>query len=250
EYFEESFPVKPRRISVEEMLKVKKETLVEFIRTAFGQEIIESKKPTIVVYGHGSYHHYTYGLCRVLATRRSEDFAYIHIDQHHDMWKLYGDSVDCSRFVQLIVEDCSLSHALLIGNKNEYKIPKRFISEIKNKLYSQVPVNELKKNLEKKLYNALKKLPDDVYISFDLDVMNKSEIQTGWPGGELIREEILQCIRVIKSKKNIIGVDILGWSVDFEENRERPEYQQSLQSEMAQKSLSLYAAIVSEIMGL
>ena len=42
-----------------------------------------SKEKKLVLYGSGSLHHYTYGLCR-LADKLSKNYAYIHFDHHDD----------------------------------------------------------------------------------------------------------------------------------------------------------------------
>ena len=38
----------------------------------------------LTVYGSGLFHHFTYGLLRNVADIRSDNYTYIHIDQHTD----------------------------------------------------------------------------------------------------------------------------------------------------------------------
>ena len=223
-YFEKNYQVAPKRIKISPKRHGSKPEITNLLYSGINQEIIKSKKPTFSVYGHGRYHHYTYGLCRVLATQRSDDFGYIHFDRHHDMW---DDSdvhdvshIGCARFVKSIKRD-SASDVLLVGTfEGDY-------TELSDEKMFFAPILFLRK--------YLKKLPEDVYISFDLDVMKTSLMATGWPGGKLGKRKLFRLIREIKKEKNIIGVDVLGYNL--EENS----------SPLAQRSLQLYAEIAKEI---
>ena len=64
----------------------------------------------------------------------------------------------------------------------------------------------------RKLESGLESLPQDVYLSFDLDVMDYSLMKTGYPQGSLRHKELMKCIEMIKQSKHIIGSDVLGYA--------------------------------------
>ncbi|OGH60207.1 MAG: hypothetical protein A2725_04560 [Candidatus Magasanikbacteria bacterium RIFCSPHIGHO2_01_FULL_33_34] len=116
------------------------------------------------------------------------------------------NELNCGTFIKAILQDTNASSALFIGNRPP-----------KSQLLKGIPhLYLLEKHLctgkkFEKLKTKLKHLPDDVYLSFDLDVMDVQAIKTAWDQGTLTIPEIMQCIEIIKQHKNIIGADINGY---------------------------------------
>ncbi len=181
----------------------KKEDVLESITEALGK----SAQKRIVMYGSGDYHHYTYGLCR-LADALSEEYGYVHLDHHSDDYPSSSKGINCGSFVNYILEDTNAAKALLIG---EYPNP-RTTNQLGHGLFDAITESGLRdKNGSRELDKKLSKLPDDVYLTFDLDVMDYDEITTGFDQGTLKRKELLDVISAIKASKNIISADILGF---------------------------------------
>lgn len=59
-----------------------KESVSKMIEEAVGN--LEGR--ILTLYGHGCCHHYTYGLCNAIARKRSNDYMYIHVDNHSDSY--------------------------------------------------------------------------------------------------------------------------------------------------------------------
>ena len=78
----------------------------------------------------------------------------------------------------------------------------------------------------------MKRLPDEVYLSFDLDLMCESEMHTDFYQGDVKADELLRAIDIIKKNKKIIGADILGYA----------GYSKEIQG------LDLYGKIASSVM--
>ena len=227
-HFDHNFPVPVSYVPISGKKYVSKANLVNFIESSISDAVKNSSKPTLTLYGSGHYHHYTYALCRVFAKRRSKNFGYIHFDHHHDMWK-DSDTKDtkqlnCGCFVKSIKRDAAQS-ILTIGADN--------------KSYNQLPYRLLDKDPLVYLKKELEKLPQDVYLSFDLDVMRPSEIATDWPYGRLSKKVLFELIDNIKEQKNLIGVDILGFDLN-----QTIVYRHGM---MRGKSMQLYEDVVKKI---
>lgn len=160
--------------------------------------LINPGKKTLAIYGAGRFHHYTYGLCKA-ADRLSDSYSYIHFDHHDD----YGDDdqiyLNCGSFVAAIVQDTHAAQAIFIGTSIPWE---RSIYCIDRSGREKTASD---------LEAILKKGPDDVYLSFDLDVMDPDEIPTDYTMGDMEADELLHLIGMIKGKKRIISADILGY---------------------------------------
>ncbi len=196
------------------------------IKAGFLEEQVKKKikangSRILSVTGHGEYHFFTYGLC-CLADRLSERYGYIHIDHHCDSWRLpieaWHRKIGCGSFVPFILEDTNATDFVFLGTsillEDEYKwcdAMGRLKKRSKNLLENHEGILDCKK-LEKILSEME---CDDVYVTFDLDVMDVSEVLTGYHGidsGFLSRDSLFSAINLIKSKKNIISADINGYS--------------------------------------
>lgn len=159
-----------------------------------------SEKKTLGLYGSGTYHHITYGLCRI-AKSLSDGFTYIHIDHHND--SDYNPSeLSCDSFVKNIVQDGFAKNFILVGSfhpqastyVNDFDF-RKYPQEIMPKILKQVKTN-------------------DVYLSIDLDVMADDEVSTSmlYSRGVMKKKTLIDLIEGIKSEKRIISADILGYT--------------------------------------
>lgn len=182
-----------------------------------------SDKKALTIYGSGSYHHCTYGLC-CLAKKNFNDFSYVHIDHHGDCGP--GYSLNCGNFVKQILEDKIAADYLFIGGADRHA--SAFASEW---IIGKVGVSVLEEFINRSKSN-------NIYLSIDLDVMSYSEVSTSvlYDRGIMSKEILLDTIRFIKSRKNIISADILGYTFSFSKSRR-------------QKSMELYEDIAKAIIG-
>jgi hypothetical protein len=186
-------------------------------------EIQEKLKPLkeiegkpLTVYGHGSYHHYTYGIVGNTMPQRTNEFLYIHIDYHtdagvckqqcncgtaHNIHGKCGMSVGCGSFVMELV-DHGAKNFLFVGTdaKCGWK-RKQWVRQ--EQLLQSDYVSLLTRELKRKRCQ-------DVYISMDLDVLTHAEIPTGYGRGKITLRHLLDILTTIKEHKNILGADILG----------------------------------------
>lgn len=186
-------------------------------------EIQERLKPLqeiegkpLTVYGHGSYHHYTYGIVGNTMPQRTKEFLYIHIDYHtdaginkgtclcgtpHGLHGKCGTSISCGAFV-LELKDHGAKNLLFVGTDMHCGWKrKKWVTQDQLLQSDYVPL------LARELKN---KRCQDVYISMDLDVLTSAEIPTGYGRGKISLRHLLDILTTIKEHKNILGADILG----------------------------------------
>ncbi|OGH79434.1 MAG: hypothetical protein A2224_00535 [Candidatus Magasanikbacteria bacterium RIFOXYA2_FULL_40_20] len=205
---EAGLPIKRRMQHKRKEYIVKlKQRIIRIISEAVGA----SKNRKMVVMGSGSFHHYTYGLCKH-ADKISQNYGYIHFDQHDDYQYEeelgYRDKqrLGCGSFVKDILEDTNASAALFIGS-----VPPKPIL-VPGKRHLHIKDKEIASgNWFEKLQKKLAWLPFEVYLSFDLDVMEGKAITTAWSPGFMTTKDLLRAIAIIKKSKKIIGADIIGY---------------------------------------
>lgn len=190
------------------------------------QELIKNEdKKLLTVIGHGVYHHLVYTLCRY-ADKISKKYSYIHIDRHCDSWRtpeeaLLGE-LNCANFVPFILEDTNAQNVLYLGSNIIEEDLETFDNDLLLLKYEKSKF--VKENVsgffkEEKLERLIDSLEDDVYISMDLDVMDSSEVVTGFERGRLTKIGLFDALSMIKRKKRIIGADIVGYSSSFDDIR-------------------------------
>lgn len=193
------------------------------IRKAIRKSVkVDEEQKVLTLYSSGGMHHYTYGLCREVADKRSESYAYFHFDHHPD----YGYSsidrfssidrkiLNCGAFVRHILRDSNAQALRYVGcrslvddewcSSDVEKIGKTYDSDYKDRL----ECNGVEKTMERLLQNT----PNDVYISMDLDVLKPEEIQTSYGNGPLLLDQLLESLDGIKRRKNIVSADALGYT--------------------------------------
>jgi len=211
-YFEEELGMKIRRVRnlKKEDLKLDKDDIFKLTSSAL-KGGLERK---LVLYGSGAYHHYTYGLCRH-ADRLSGNYAYMHFDHHNDHFKheeIYGEyrgkaRISCGAFLADLLKDTNASAVMLIGSNMGSQTP------VKNKIYKAITEKHLRAIRGFRRFGRdLSALPEDVYLSFDLDVMTKRCLRSAYDQGTLKPKELFKMIETIKRNKRIISADVLGFA--------------------------------------
>ena len=176
---------------------VKKETITNQVNEV--TKNLEGK--ILTIYGHGDFHHYTYGLCNTIAKTRSDDYAYIHIDNHSGSIDNYNNNLSCESFVSSILEDPKAKKIILLGARD-------YSDEEHARIEQKTLINNLKRTTQR----ALKKIPSqDVYPSLDLDILSETELHAGHDQGILTLNHMINIIRLIKSEKNMVSADMLGY---------------------------------------
>ena len=209
DYFSEKMPERIKRIQFtpEEKnqvgIKCNRSQLADFVKKAIGTE----DHKNLIVYGGGWFHHYTYGLCR-LADRISDNYGYIHFDHHTDFASPDNDSVSFAGFVDAILEDTNASKAFFVGSNVPRLIQKRLFNASPGILEWQLRNPWGKSTFRRKL----SKLPEQVYLTFDLDLLSENELYSDFDQGELTAQELFELVDIIKSEKEIISADVLGYS--------------------------------------
>ncbi len=188
------------------------------------QKVKYSDKKALTVYGSGSYHHITYGLCK-LANNISNNYTYIHIDHHNDYGSLER-KLDCGSFVSSILNDKLAKDVIMIGCSH---------SEMSN-FTDEWLIGKCGKPAIEDI--ILKSKCNNVYLSIDLDVMLDDEISTSplYSRGRMTKGMLLEIIGTIKSMRTIISADILGYSF-------------SLFPSKRKKAMLLYEDIAKAILG-
>lgn len=203
-FLEQKLNLKKRvRFSSKEHVEVNKKAIRKIISNCLN---IKDGRP-LTFMGSGNYHHYTYGICYHLG-KIHQDYGYIHIDQHTDHANPLGyegiknGEVTCGSFVPSLLSDTNARALLLVGSYLGLEDHK----QIKGIDYWEIdPFNK------KDLRQALKSFPKKVYLSFDLDVMQKRFIYTSWGNHNMTLKDVYYLINEVKKTKKIIGADILGY---------------------------------------
>lgn len=178
----------------------RKESITKKIQGGIGE--LDGK--ILTLYGDGHYHHYTYGLCNTIAKKRSNNYLYIHADNHTDAAKREDHHLGCGSFTENILEEPNAKDIIFLGTQHG----------VNN--YNRTHVSQeilCSRNAEKNLKEVLRKKPQkDVYLSMDLDVLRSTEFLTSFNQGELMLEDLVRAVEVIQFEKNLISADILGYS--------------------------------------
>jgi agmatinase len=166
----------------------------------------------------GGDHSTTLGYFKAIAERYG-DFGILQIDAHCDLRKSYENFVyshasvmynalqempQLKRLVQVGVRDYCLEEADYIRNSN-YQVITYFDKDIKERLFVGQSWQQL-------VDEIVSHLPDNVYISFDIDGLDpKLCPNTGTPvPGGFETEQILYLIRkIIRSGRKFIGFDLV-----------------------------------------
>ncbi|MDD4878758.1 MAG: arginase family protein [Candidatus Nanoarchaeia archaeon] len=185
------------------------------------KEAVPEKGRVLALSSHGSYHHLTYGLCK-RADKLSTEYGYIHIDRHNDMFGMVMDKripeIHCGMFVGKICENTNVG-------KRKFRPDVFFVGScvplLEGLLSPQAIHYAFTGTKDSALSDLLcsfdrhlDRLPEDVYISIDLDVLAPSEVRTAWDRGSMTAGRLYELVEKIKSRKAIISADIIGYTTD------------------------------------
>ena len=171
-------------------------------------ELLEADKFPVVLGGEHSI-----SLAPILALNKSgRKFSVLHLDAHADLLNEYqGSHFSHACTARRIVEELDPTSLVLVGIRNiseeEYEFALNsglidnifFAKDIRNKSPEQL------------YYEILPKLPDDIYITIDVDFFDPSVIPsvgTPEPGGFSIDFALSLLSRLVENK-NIIGLDVV-----------------------------------------
>lgn len=178
-------------------------------------------------------HHYTYGLCREVADKRSDEYCYFHFDTHVDFFSPQRKYwVAAGGFVEMIMRDSNAKALRYIGCRSLKRTFEIISQRIKN--FQYVTSLENIDDLEPLMENT----PNDAYVSIDLDVLGGDDIMSTrcLTDGPLSLDMLLESLRVINQYKNIISADICG-------------YRKTDDVERDQRTLGAFAKITETITG-
>lgn len=166
----------------------------EIVKQAL-EEVLTSTNP-VVINGTGDFHHLTYGVC----ARLKEPFGYIHIDNHADFGDKNDEFINMGAFVDYLLTNTHANGGLLIGCNNTYKKKCPILS------YNECHT------IKKQLPQYLEQLPQQVYVSVDLDVLTPETFTSGYESGQLTPEILFNILDMICEKKTLVGGDICGYA--------------------------------------
>jgi len=210
----------------------------EFLKKNWEQE---SNEPILTFFGSGDFHHITNILLRIILEKHQELITVIHFDNHPD-WVKFSNGIHCGSWVTKSLSEGKINKVITIGvNSKDLNFPEfkganlKALREGKIILYpynhgpSFVFGNYIGDgNYEqkgRKIYwkNIINVSPADlfltmnkqiktpkIYISIDKDVLTFNDAVTNWDQGQVKFEYIIETIKLLKKKYNIIGADITG----------------------------------------
>jgi len=206
EYYDEQFDSEPfeKGIHTLESLKLndmEPETAINTISSEIG------KHDGKFVISLGGDHAVTIGCAK------DKKCSVIILDAHPDMFYSWNGSGHNHRCV---AQKLSKNHKVLsVGIRAMDKDEKDVIDENSN-----VNIIKAYEFTKEKLLLELEKLEDDVYVSIDVDCFDPSFIRnTGTPEpGGFFWNDVIDMLKVIFEKKNVIGADIVEFApnINFE----------------------------------
>ncbi|OGI39723.1 MAG: agmatinase [Candidatus Moranbacteria bacterium RIFOXYB1_FULL_44_23] len=171
------------------------------IEQAIEKEIVSKNKKPLVL---GGEHSITFGVVKALK-KKYKDLSVLQFDAHTDLLNEYEGSKHSHASVMRRILDEGISCAQ-VGIRNMNAEVQDYIST--NKKHAKnihfapgIPPVE----------NILKGLTKNVYLTFDLDVLDPSimpAVGTAEPGG-LYWNETVEAIEKISQKVNIVGADVV-----------------------------------------
>src|SRR3989344_5558438 len=116
EYFEKKSGKVARKTleKWQDILKSPSSVIPYEVKAIVKAEVPQGKN--LVMYGHGSYHHFTYGICSEIADNQSKEYAYVHIDNHHDTYHEHEGMFNCGSFVRRLLGETNANSVRYIGS--------------------------------------------------------------------------------------------------------------------------------------
>lgn len=209
ELYDEVLELEPYRMgitTVEPISADQSENIVDAIQTAV-RELLNDKKYIAML---GGDHSISTGYARAIQ-EAYDTFSVIQLDAHSDLRESYEGSPYSHASVMARIRELT-PHTLQLG------IRSMCIEEAERIRKEKLFVCHMDQ-WRKGIFNldaALKKLPDPVFITFDVDVMDWSVIaSTGTPEpGGLLWDEAIDILTKIFQTKQVIGFDIVELSIN------------------------------------
>jgi agmatinase len=166
------------------------------------QRLLLKRKKKVVMLG--GEHTISIGAVRA-QKKRYPRLSVLQMDAHADLRDSYQDSKFSHACVMRRIAE--ISHFVSVGIRNLSREEHRFIQKSKADVF---PVQDLKESggWTKKV---LDRLGSDVYLTFDLDVLDPSimpAVGTPEPGG-LLWYETLSFLKELVNRKNLVGFDVV-----------------------------------------
>ena len=185
--------MEPARADVVENNKRIKQTVSEFL---------DDKKFVVTI---GGDHSITYGVLSAFAERSElKPFSVLQLDAHADV----AEDAEGSRYTHA----CVMRRAREEFTDNIVQVGLRSVSkdEIDYNRENVFLAVDIRKDFEKKIPEIISKIKhDNVYITFDVDALDPSEMpSTGTPEpGGLYYYQVLELLKEVCKQKNVIGFD-------------------------------------------
>ncbi|MCK4428962.1 MAG: arginase family protein, partial [Candidatus Aenigmarchaeota archaeon] len=168
------------------------------------RKTLKVEEGTLVFYATGYKHYYTYGLCKEIADKLSKSWTYIHIDRHGDLGNGTNEKkVGYGSFVDSILTDTNADELIYFGSSPGKSDTKRL-----GELGKKYVWDEKLERVDEILDNC----GENVYVSSDLDLLSSEYIHTDFGNGEIKLKTLLDALRKIKHRKNILAADVNGYS--------------------------------------
>jgi agmatinase len=164
----------------------------------------------------GGDHSVPLGYLKTLA-KRYKDFGILHIDAHLDLRKSYlGLKYSHASIFYNALEINNVSKLVSVGIRDFCHEEKDFVEKEKDRvsLFTDYDIRKdlfIGKTFKEKCHDIIKELPENVYISLDIDgLISYLSPNTGTPvpGGFTIEEIVFLLEELINSGKKIIGFDL------------------------------------------
>lgn len=188
------------------------EELNDWVFRATKEQLDRGKLVGIV----GGDHSVPLGFLKALAKKYS-DFGVLQIDAHHDLRESYeGFTYSHASIFSNALEIGNISKLVQVGirdyceeevakaKKEGKRVAVFYDQQMKENLFSGVNWND-------ECENIIEQLPENVYVSFDIDGLNPKlcpETGTPVPGGLEFPEAFFLLKKVVESGRKIIGFDL------------------------------------------
>ncbi|WP_418185980.1 agmatinase family protein [Aliarcobacter vitoriensis] len=166
----------------------------------------------------GGDHSCPLGLIKAINDTTNQDFGILHVDAHHDLREAYeGFTYSHASIFYNVLNECEkVSKFVQIGIRDYSKEEANRMLDLGTKgacLYDTAMQSQLAsgKSLEEVFAPYIEKLPQNVYLSIDIDglePLNCPNTGTPVPGGLRYGELEHLIFMVVKSGRNIIGFDL------------------------------------------
>lgn len=168
-------------------------------------EIIKANKFLVTI---GGEHSITYPVVNAIKSVKKNNFAVLQFDAHSDFRNEYEGTI--------------FSHACVMHRISDLNIPV-FQVGIRSVCIEELPILKKDKvttfwmkdivesSVELIASQLIKKLPQNIYITIDIDVLDPSIMpSTGTPEpGGMLWYQILKVLRMVMLSKNVIGMDVV-----------------------------------------